>query len=242
MAVCLKVRKNERKKKTHGRVQGAPGRAALRRGSFTAEAAIAIPLFFFCVLTLISFLEMFRLSMIHTVRLQQEAEEMGRAAGLMAGFAEEIDLYESVPWNAGFSSAFGASAGIAVRAHVRPWVGRSAQEGGSSAAQTSEQLVYVTEYQSVYHTDSRCTHLALTVQAVHAQKVEKLRNNYGARYHACEKCARAGGANTVYITPEGDHFHIDAECGALTRTVRMERLSDLSELHICSRCAAREET
>lgn len=241
----VRVRKRTRKKnrRTHGRVPRNLRRnsaRSLRRGSLTAEAAIALPLFFFCVLTLISFFEMFRLSMVHTVRLQQEAEELGKAAAIAGSLSGEIDLYESIPWNGGFPALFDASTGIAVRARVRPWTGRGEAETGDGTAQQSGQLVYVTDHQSVYHTDSRCTHLSLSVRQVGAGAVDRLRNNYGEKYHACEKCARSTGAEQVFITPEGNHFHLDAACSGLSRTVRMEKLSDLADLHICSRCAARE--
>lgn len=236
-------RKEKSRKGALGRVSGRAGRARGRKwqqGGLTAEAAFVLPLFFFCVLTLISFLEMYRISMINTVRLQQEAEELGRLAGLTGIGSGEIDLYESVPWSAGYYSAFGASAGIACRARVRAWTGRSGAGGGASQG-ASDTLVYVTDNQSVYHTDSRCTHLSLRIQTADTARVPSLRNNDGKRYHACDKCAAGRNAAPVsYITPEGDHFHYDAECGALTRTTRMEKLSCLPGLHICSRCAEHE--
>ena len=220
------------------------GRAFLgffRRGSLIAEAALSLPLFFFCVITLIGMLEMYRTSMVHTVRLQQEAEELGAMAAAVPDAVEYIDLYESIPFSGGFPILKSFSSRVACRGRVHAWVGRSGSEGSGTDVSHGGQMVYVTEHRSVYHTDSRCTHLALQIQTVRSSEVPSLRNREGKRYHACEKCAAHHAAEGVsYITPEGNHFHYDENCSGLTRTVRMEKLEELGGLHICSRCAERE--
>ena len=59
----------------------------------------------------------------------------------------------------------------------------------------------------------------------------------GKTYHACDKCAGSGVKNsTVYVAREGTHYHNDANCSGLTRTVRLVKKSETSDLHICSRC------
>ena len=121
---------------------------------------------------------------------------------------------------------------------MHAWTGRDLSEQKEVPQETeSEELVYVTANQSVYHTSADCTHLSLSVQAVSGSKVERMRNEDGKTYHACDKCAGSGVKNgTVYITREGTHYHNDANCSGLTRSVRLVKKSEVEGLHICSRC------
>ena len=45
------------------------------------------------------------------------------------------------------------------------------------------EMVYVTEYESVYHTSESCTHLDLSVHRGIKTQVEQKRNEYGGKYH-----------------------------------------------------------
>ena len=47
----------------------------------------------------------------------------------------------------------------------------------------SEEMVYVTDYQGVYHTFSDCTYLSLSVTTASKSNLSSLRNVYGEKYH-----------------------------------------------------------
>ncbi len=220
-----------------------PGRRvslrAVRRASMTVEAAWALPLFFLTVVCLICMMELYGNYAAQVVRLQEQAETAGAYVSLAGEYAPEIvDLPVPIVYQPRWAPSVLPGVKLAARGRVHTWSGRSADEA-APAEDDWEEMVYVAEYASVYHTRSDCTHLALSVRAVGAGQVDRLRNTAGAKYHACDKCVGSGGKNaTVYITEEGTHFHNSAECSGLTRTVRLVRQSEVGGLHMCSRCQA----
>ena len=211
------------------------------RGSLTVEAALAVPLFFFCVITLVSMLEMYGIYVRELTVLQQKAEKEGiYLAAVQSDAVTEIDLRTQVPFQIRGIPLFQRTVRISVRARVRPWTGRRASDNGGQEEE-GDHLVYVTDYHSVYHTSSRCTHLNLKVSSVSARGLAWKRNSYGARYHACEKCVGKGGKNAiVYITPDGDCYHNSSECSGLKRSTHLVPESEVKNLRKCSRCQALE--
>ena len=124
------------------------------------------------------------------------------------------------------------------RARVRAWTGRipAGEGGGSGNGEMGDDYVYVTETGGVYHEDSECTHLRLSVRAVDIGALDTLRNSSGAIYHNCERCARSPGSSTVFITEEGNRYHNSISCSGLKRTVRQVSRKELNGMRVCSRC------
>lgn len=101
----------------------------------------------------------------------------------------------------------------------------------------TEELVYVTDWESVYHTSESCSHLKLSIQEVAYSEAESRKNLYGERYHSCERCIEEGDSSgSVYITQTGNRYHKDRECGGLTRHVKLVKKSQALHLQACSRC------
>ncbi len=220
-----------------------PGRrvflSAVRRASMTVEAAAALPLFFLAVVSLICMMDLYGTIAEQTVKLQEQAETAGTWVSAVGEHAPSvIDLPVGFTYRPQWYPEALPAVLIAARGRVHAWTGRDRSEQSEVPQETEkEELVYVTEYESVYHTSSECTHLSLSVQAVSGSRVEKLRNEEGKAYHACDKCAGSGVKNeTVYVTREGTHYHNDANCGGLTRSVKLVKKSETDGLHICSRC------
>lgn len=107
-----------------------------------------------------------------------------------------------------------------------PW-----EEGGEG-----EEIVYITETGSVYHRDRSCSHLLLSIQAVSQEAVGNLRNGGGAKYYPCETCHPVAGAESVYITEEGDRYHSGLHCSGLKRTIYTIPISRTGGRGPCSRC------
>ncbi|MCD7834140.1 MAG: hypothetical protein LUH00_09155 [Lachnospiraceae bacterium] len=123
------------------------------------------------------------------------------------------------------------------RASVRAWVGR-AEEEGDGESETGEEdavMVYVTENGTVYHTTSDCTYLKLSIFTIDQNTLSTLRNNSGEIYHACELCGAEAG-EIVYATTEGNRYHSSLSCSGLKRTVTEVKLSEVGDLHVCSKC------
>ena len=206
----------------------------------TVEAAWTLPLFFLAMASVICMMELYGLYAEQMVRQQEKAQTAAMAASLLAGQdLPVIDLRETVSYRPRWYPEALPAIQLTARGRARPWTGRATAEGAQEEAGEDEELVYLSERATVYHTSSSCTHLALSVRAVSGGAVEHLRNTDGKRYHACEKCIGSGARNaTVYVGENGDCFHNDAECSALNRSVRLVRKSELGSIPCCSRCRA----
>lgn len=99
--------------------------------------------------------------------------------------------------------------------------------------------VTVAENGTVYHKDSSCTYLKLSVKKVSYQSLSYLRNTYGHKYTACEKCSGNNhhGSN-VYITESGTSWHCNINCSGLSRYFyTMDEDEAISKgYRACSRC------
>lgn len=218
--------------------------SAVRKASMTVEAAAALPLFFLAVVSMICMMDLYGTFAGRVVQLQEQAETAGTWASVAGEHAlSVIDLPAGFTYRPQWYPEALPAVRIAVRGRVHTWTGRDRSETAEVPEETEqEELVYVTEYESVYHTSSECTHLSLSVQAVSGSRAGQLRNQDGKTYHACEKCVGSGGKNgTVYVTREGTCYHNDAQCSGLTRSVRLVKKSEVDGLHICSRCQQKEE-
>lgn len=97
---------------------------------------------------------------------------------------------------------------------------------------TDEQYVYITDNMDVYHVSRNCTHLRLSKKIVSFSKAKK------DHYMPCDFCVKNGKIrNYVIVTEQGTKYHIDSNCSGLKRTVKRVRLSSVSGLGGCSRCA-----
>lgn len=216
----------------------------LKKASMTVEAALVMPFFFLCMTALATMPDLYTKYAKDTVALQQRAEKAAKAETAISGGenASEavINLPDFVRYKP-FALPFPSRKFTFIcRGRTRAWVGYGEEDGGREEADDDE-MVYVTDHESVYHTSSSCTHLDLSWKAVPGTRAARLRNDYGARYHACEKCVSNGRpAATVYLSPEGDAYHNSPTCGGLTRHVRIVRRSEIGELHECSRCRERD--
>ncbi len=97
--------------------------------------------------------------------------------------------------------------------------------------------VYVTPWGRVYHTDSECSAIKLSIMSVDASTVDDRRNDGGGKYYPCEHCGSDAGG-TVYITEYGDRYHSDRNCSGLKRTVEEIDIKDAGDRTQCKRCAS----
>ncbi len=122
---------------------------------------------------------------------------------------------------------------IQIQGQARAWIGYTPKE---EVIQT-EEMVYITDWESVYHTDASCTHLQLSIQSMPYAEAEQRKNIYNEKYHRCERCMKTGEKpGIVYVTPMGNRYHKDKECGGLKRHVKMIKKSQANHLKKCERC------
>lgn len=122
---------------------------------------------------------------------------------------------------------------------VHAWTGYDGGQDGYGQ-EDEGKLLYVTDWESVYHTYSDCTHLELSIQQVSYESVKESRNAYGGKYDSCPYCIEDGEKpGYVFITENGDRFHSSQNCQSLKRTVHLVEPSQVAHLDQCERCSER---
>ena len=221
------------------RIQRVPFCApkSFKRASLTVEAALTLPLFFLCILSIISIINVYGENLDRAAALRDTAMA---AATLSSSGTDEVFIDLNVPHR--FTpfylpkGSFGVY--IPCRAYVRTWNGRDADSLTSGQADSSE-YVYLTENASVYHTSPDCTHIDLSIHAANAAFLPYMTNDYGESYCPCERCMSGGSAGSVvYVTNCGSKYHSSAECSGLTRSIELVSVDETGGLCECSRCAA----
>lgn len=120
---------------------------------------------------------------------------------------------------------------------ARAWTGYQDERYGS---ESSDEMVYITEFESVYHTAGDCTYLELAVHGVPSPGIESRKNVYGEFYKPCERCTKGEKVNRrVYITDTGNRYHNLAQCGGISRYVKTVKKSEVQNLEPCIRCGGK---
>lgn len=126
-----------------------------------------------------------------------------------------------------------------LRLVYKDWAG----DGKRKSNQTKEDVVYMTEHGTVYHTNRFCSSINVTVSGVSVAEVEQKRNASGAKYGACSFCApELSSGRMVYITAKGTKYHATSSCSAITRNVKECSLEEVKDTYRqCSKCGKKEE-
>lgn len=253
--------------------------------SLTLESAWILPIFLFCMLVLICYLDMLRVQVRITSSLCESAKvmsmymygaeesdnittailtrEMGcayakkhleedlsgeRLTGLKNGISgismggshidgQKIKLQAKYKYQFPVSMIPMVEIPLMSSCTVYTWNGYDANDWAGIAAMDSGDMVYLTNWESVYHRDADCSHLTLSVSVTDIDSVESQRNSYGKKYTPCEKCVKqTTSSGFCYITKQGDCYHTSRTCSGLTRNIRYVLLEEDSGMRPCSRC------
>lgn len=207
-----------------------------RKGSLTLESALVLPLFLFCMISLISIMDLYRVETIHLSRLCAAAKTAATFTYNPAGEGvADITLPDVYVYRTIGGLFPSASIPCLNTVTVRSWNGRAHARGDGSAV--SGRMVYVTESGTVFHRSLGCRYLNLSVTSIPASALSSRKNGYGVSYEPCERCASAGSpAPIVYITTKGNRYHNRSDCSALKRSVKIIRESDVGSMRACSNC------
>ena len=97
------------------------------------------------------------------------------------------------------------------------------------------EWVYVTETGSVYHRNTNCQSLDLSIQEGELSKVGSYRGRNGQKYAPCNRCVEEKH-KVIYFTKYGKFYHEKLSCSALKRTITKILLSQVGEKRACSFC------
>lgn len=208
--------------------------------SMTVEASLAVPLFLFLMVNVLSMLLFFHTFLSNLERLHQQGRQLSMLAyvagdsGLIQDDMVQLIYPERVTPVVPVIGYPGTM--IVSCCYMRAWTGYDV-ENRAEGEDREEIYVYITDSGSAYHMARSCTYLTLSITLAGRDEVEGLRNASGGRYSPCEKCG-GDGSGIVYVTNEGDRYHNTIECSGLKRTVRCVPLSEAGGRSPCSRCCA----
>lgn len=209
----------------------------MKKASLTLEAALVLPLFFLGMITLVSFMDIYKVQTEHLTQLCQKTKESGMYAyGAGSSGAETVtlpDVYSFQPIGGLIPLP---KIWFYNKVKVHAWTGVAYENENEN--EETQPMVYITESGTVYHRKLGCSYLNLSVQQVSGASVENMKNLYGEKYQACELCSRGQEpSGAVYITKKSNRFHNRENCSALKRSVRMVKEAEVSgELSACGRC------
>lgn len=221
-----------------GKVSFCTSLQKIKKASLAVETALVLPIFFLGIVTIISFMDIYKIQTEHLSALCQKAKEAGMYAYVLDGTGvDEItlpDVYTYKPMG-GIVALPDVWMHNTVKVHAWTGVDYGEFQDGET---TVEPMVYVTDLGNVYHKSLGCSYLNLSVVQAAGSSIGSLRNDYGERYTSCEICSRnQKAAGTVYITKKGNRFHNMGSCSGLKRSVRMvEENQASSQMGACSRC------
>ena len=209
----------------------------VKKAGLTLEAAVVVPVFLFGMISMFSFMDIYRTETVQLMKICSQVKEEGLEA-YGAGGGQEVTASANTVFRppALLLPLPAVSLSGTVTAHA--WTGAGPGEGltGSAGAGRQEEMVYMTQSGQVFHRDLNCTYIRLSIHQAEGGSVDGLRNRYGERYHACELCSFGQQpAAVVYVTDTGSRYHNLGSCSGLRRTVRLVPESEAG-CRACSRC------
>lgn len=208
-----------------------------KKASLALETALVLPMFLLGMVTVISFMDIYRIQTEHLQALCEKTKEAGMYAYVLDGKGpEEItlpDVYAYTPIGA-FVPLPKVWMHNTVKVHA--WTGAD-ETAFSGETREPEEMVYVTETGTVYHKEAGCRYLKVSINQISGSSLTHARNDSGQKYSPCESCSRnQEPSGVVYVTSSGNRYHNLATCSGLKRTVKLVKESQLGGMHACSSC------
>jgi len=210
-----------------------PGKNKIK-GSMSVEASLAVPFFLFFIANLMSMLMMYERYSDSLAIVHQQAKMLALTSHLSPGGDDMVENTLPVKLSPllgeiGFSTSVAAAT-----ARCRKWTGYDVLT--THTEEKEEEYVYITDNGSVYHKNRECSHLKVSINVINKDELLFSRNDYGEKYHACEKCVHGNSTGLLFVTGQGNKYHNSANCSGLKRSIRMVKLSDVNGMPGCSSC------
>lgn len=123
------------------------------------------------------------------------------------------------------------------RSRIRAWTGLRKEKEDE---EEQEKIVFITETGTVFHRSKYCTYLNPAIKEIKKYSLETIRNNGGEIYYPCKRCLEGSEpieeGLSLYITGNGDRYHVTLKCSSLKRTIIEVPLSEVEERRPCSKC------
>jgi len=212
-----------------------------REGSMTVEACVAIPVFLFAMINLLSIILLFGEYSSNLADMHRKGKELAMHAHILndEGNVEndlviltKVQVLEPIIPILGFDTAR-----TLVNCRIRKWTGYDVMN--SSVTNEEEEWVYITPTGSAYHKNPNCSYLNPKIYSAVSSKIGGYRNESGEIYRQCESCRDITLTGICFYTEYGNRYHSTLKCSGLKRTIYSVLLSEVEGRHLCSKCAAR---
>ena len=206
-----------------------------KKGSVTIEATVAIPLFLFAILNLLSVILIMAEMSGQMAGMQQEAKQLSVAAHIQGDVQDEwVCLEKNYRMEPVFNMVPFVPDNVVVGCHARKWIGYNVAKGNSCTKE--DEWVYITTSGRVYHRKRNCSYLNPSLHCATVNEVKERRNRDGEKYKCCEICGRGNSSGICFYTEYGNRYHTSLQCSGLKRTVKCVKLSEVKGRRPCSRC------
>ena len=153
-----------------------------KKASLALETALVLPMFLLGMVTMISFMDIYRIQTEHLQALCEKTKEAGMYAYVLDGKGpEEItlpDVYAYTPIGA-FVPLPKVWMHNTVKVHA--WIGAD-ETAFSGETREPEEMVYVTETGTVYHKKAGCRYLKVSINQISGSSLTHARNDSGQKY------------------------------------------------------------
>ena len=122
-----------------------------------------------------------------------------------------------------------------------PYFGEQDEDKLNEVVEVKKEIVYMTEYGSVYHVSKTCAYLNVRLKRILFSDVITTRNNDGQLYTECSKCAEEERKEQVYISIGGNKYHRSLQCPAIKRTILEKTKEEVGGISICHKCQKQDE-
>ena len=207
-------------------------------GSMTVEASIAIPVFLFAILNLLSIILLFGEYSSNLADMHQKAKELSVHAHILED-GQDVDnnliiltkaqKLEPVISFMGFDTAR-----TIVNCRIRKWTGYDVINVQQMSIE--EEWVYVTPNGEAYHRDRNCSYLNPRILSAVTAEIEQYRNKDGEIYRLCGSCKDGSLTGICFYTNYGNRYHTTLQCSSLNRAIESIKISETGNRHACGKC------
>lgn len=238
-----------------------------RKGSFTVEAAIVLPVFVWVLVLLLSWFRIFQVERSVQTALtltgQRIAAEGTLGNDLLDICSAEYQFHQAIKDNP-YVEKYVKDEGLGLSLLESTWdehqmnltvrytislplmdysvTQKSIHKkwNGLPSDFMEKTWVYVAKKRSVYHTHKDCKYLNVIVKKTGYENRNLIRTRGGARFKPCQKCVKGKKSMKTIYYGEGTSYHFDPECGNLKCYYRLVDIEECKDLRQCYECSKRD--
>ena len=244
--------------------KGAP-QSLFLSGSLTVEAAIALPLFLFAVISVLFFFRVLQitqctygvlvdvgsqLSIEETqekqsqIYLQKELSKVGYLDYMVQGGAKGISIEETMNEDyVNISIKYQCKLPISIFSiktipiHQQLCLKQwTGYENPTVSGDSNGEWVYITPNGESYHIRKDCRYLQLDIKTIPKIGIEE------SSYTPCKVCGEETSLYSYYyVTTGGERYHTRLDCTGLKRTIYIVPAGEVSNRQCCSVCGGAKE-